>query len=134
MAENHPIVLVDDDEDDRYIFQEAFVHAGCKNRFLQFENGTLFLKYLETVEPGSHPSLILLDLNMPIIDGREVLKTVKTSLQWKQIPVVVFTTSKLDKDRATAYALGANCFISKPSGYQEVLDITKAVATLWCIR
>lgn len=133
MAEKHPIVLVDDDEDDRYIFQEAFLQTGCKNPFVQFENGTLLLNYLETVDPGEYPSLILLDLNMPVMDGREVLKTVKANPQWRHIPVIVFTTSRLGKDRKTAYDLGANCFISKPSGYQEVLDISKSIAMLWCL-
>lgn len=133
MAEKHPIVLVDDDEDDRYIFQEAFLQTGCKNSFVQFENGTLLLKYLETADPDEYPSLILLDLNMPVMDGREVLKTVKANPQWRHIPVIVFTTSRLGKDRKTAYDLGANCFISKPSGYQEVLDISKSIAMLWCL-
>lgn len=133
MAEKHPIVLVDDDEDDRYIFQEAFLQTGCKNSFAQFENGILLLNYLETADPAHYPSLILLDLNMPVMDGREVLKTVKSNPQWRHIPVIVFTTSRLDKDRKTAYDLGANCFISKPSGYQEVLDITRSIAQLWCL-
>lgn len=133
MADKHPIVLVDDDEDDRYIFQEAFLQTGCKNSFSQFENGILLLNYLETVEPAHYPSLILLDLNMPVMDGREVLKTVKSNPHWRHIPVIVFTTSRLDKDRKIAYDLGANCFISKPSGYQEVLEISKSIAQLWCI-
>lgn len=133
MSDKHPILLVDDDEDDRYIFQEGFVHAGCKKDFLQFESGTSLISHLEEASADEYPCLILLDLNMPIIDGREVLKTIKSNPKWSHIPVIVFTTSRLDKDRRISYELGANCFISKPSGYQDVLDITRSIATLWCL-
>lgn len=129
----HPIVLVDDDEDDRYIFQEGFMQAGCRNRFLQFDGGNKFLDHLTSVARELYPSLVLLDLNMPLIDGREVLRSIKKSEAWNHIPVIVFTTSKLDSDRKICYELGANCFISKPSGYQEVLEITKSIALLWCL-
>jgi len=130
----HPIILVDDDEDDRYIFQEGFVQAGCKNKFIQFEAGNKFLDYLRLVSREDYPSLVLLDLNMPVLDGREVLRSIKQSTIWNQIPVVVFTTSILDNDRKTCYELGANCFISKPSGYQDVLEVTKSIALLWCLK
>jgi CheY-like chemotaxis protein len=130
---SHPILLVDDDEDDRYIFQEGFVQAGCKNEFIQFESGNKFLDYLKTINREAFPSMVLLDLNMPIVDGREVLRAVKQSSDWNHIPVVVFTTSKLDSDRKTCYELGANCFITKPSGYQEVLEVTKSITLLWCL-
>ena len=129
----HPIILVDDDEDDRYIFQEGFVQAGCKNQFLQFETGNKFIDHLKKIPREEFPSLVLLDLNMPIIDGREVLKTIKSSQLWNHIPVIVFTTSKLDADRKTCYELGANCFISKPSGYQDVLSVTRSITLLWCL-
>ncbi len=132
MVEKHPIVLVDDDEDDRYIFQEAFLQTECRNPFLQFENGSILLDFLNKTDPEHYPCLILLDLNMPMMDGREVLKNVKSNPQWSHIPVIVFTTSKLEKDRRIAYGLGANCFVSKPSGYHEVLEITRAIALLWC--
>lgn len=127
-----PIVLVDDDEDDRYIFQEGFCKAGCTNRFKQFEDGKQFLEYLHNASLEELPSLILLDLNMPVVDGREVLRIIKTNSKWVKIPVVVFTTSKLDADRQKAYDLGANCFVSKPSVYSEVLEITRSISLLWC--
>jgi CheY-like chemotaxis protein len=130
----HPIILVDDDEDDRYIFQEGFVQAGCKNQFIQFEGGNKFLDHLKSIPREQYPSLVLLDLNMPILDGRDVLRAIKDSSSWNHIPVVVFTTSKLDNDRKTCYELGANCFISKPSGYQDVLEVTRSIALLWCLK
>jgi len=130
----HPIILVDDDEDDRYIFQEGFVQAGCKNQFIQFEAGNKLLEHLTVVPTEEYPSLVLLDLNMPILDGRDVLRAIKESSSWNHIPVVVFTTSRQENDRKSCYELGANCFISKPSGYQEVLDVTRSIALLWCLK
>ena len=130
---SHPIILVDDDEDDRYIFQEGFVQAGCKNQFIQFEGGNKLLDHLRAIDSNQYPSLVLLDLNMPVLDGRDVLRAIKDSTAWNHIPVVVFTTSKLENDRKRCYELGANCFISKPSGYQEVLEVTRSIALLWCL-
>lgn len=132
MGVKNPIILIDDDEDDRYIFQEAFNISGCKNTFLQFDSGTAFLNYLENTE--ELPSLVLLDLNMPLMDGREILKKIRSVPKWNAMPVIVFTTSSFDKDRDLAYQLGANCFISKPTAYQEILEITKSISLLWCLR
>ncbi|MGZ5247083.1 MAG: response regulator [Flavitalea sp.] len=134
MADLHPIVLIDDDEDDRYIFQEGFKHAGCKNDFIEFENGGKFLDYLATAAGKKLPSLIILDLNMPVMDGKEVLRKVKSNPLWTHIPVIVFTTSKMKADREVIYELGANCFISKPGIYNELMEITKSMALLWCLK
>ena len=134
MAYLHPIVLIDDDDDDRYIFQEGFKKAGCKNDFIQFENGKKFLEYLAATVRKDFPALIILDLNMPVMDGREVLKALKSNSVWAQIPVVVFTTSKMKADQETIYSLGANCFVSKPGIYSEVMEITKSMALLWCLK
>lgn len=131
---SHPIILVDDDEDDRYIFQEGFVQAGCKNEFIQFEAGDKLLEHLKTVPTEEYPSLVLLDLNMPVLDGRDILRAIKDSSSWNHIPVVIFTTSRQQNDRKSCYELGANCFISKPSGYHEVLDVTRSIALLWCLK
>lgn len=134
MIDKHPIILVDDDPDDRQIFQEGFEEAGCKERFLQFESGKGFLDYMKEASPEDDPLMILLDLNMPVIDGRQILETLKTSAKWKHIPIVVFTTSTQEKDRREAYELGANCFVSKPAAYQELLEIAKAIVQLWCVH
>ncbi len=132
MLEKHPIIFVDDDEDDRQIFQEGFSQAGCNGKFIQFGSGNQLLEFLQTNSSDEFPLLILLDLNMPGTDGREVLRQLKTTPEWIHIPVVVFTTSTHERDRKMAYELGANCFVSKPAGYQEVLDVTRSIAELWC--
>lgn len=133
MSNLHPIIFVDDDEDDRFIFQEGFTQAGCNKMFIQYENGEQLFDFLESSSREQMPSMILLDLNMPILDGREVLQKIKTDARWSHIPVIVFTTSRLDKDRKSCYELGANCFITKPSEYKQILEITKSIAQLWCL-
>jgi CheY-like chemotaxis protein len=86
---------------------------------------------LEAVPDAEFPSLILLDLNMPGKDGREALEEIKKNSRLHNIPIVVFSTSSLDKDRIISYSLGANCFITKPSSYQEMIDLTNAIVKLW---
>lgn len=134
MNDKHPIVLVDDDADDRLIFVEGFVQGGCSKSFLEFDSGPGLIEYLSQISREEMPSMILLDLNMPQVDGREILKELKQNAGWSHIPVVVFTTSALDRDREVCYKLGANCFVTKPSSYQDVLDITKSIALLWCLN
>ena len=79
-----------------------------------------------------HPSLILLDLNMPGKDGRDVLKEMKEKKDALiSIPIVVITTSFSEKDRETSYQLGGNCFVTKPDSYKELLELTDSIAKLW---
>lgn len=124
------IVLIDDDEDDRFIFREGFAQTGYQGELMQFDSGNAFLGYLHTLEEEL-PSLILLDLNIPLISGMEILKKIKSNEKWRCIPVVVLTTSRLSEDRDIAYANGANGFISKPGDYQDVLKLIRSVIQLW---
>ena len=128
---SHPIILVDDDEDDRYIFQEGFVQAGCKNDFIQFEGGHKLLEHLKVIPHEAYPSLVLLDLNMPGMLGMQALKEIKSNPQYNHIPTIVLTTSTLLTDRSASYSLGANCFLSKPPSYTELVTLTNAIARLW---
>ena len=96
------------------------------------ESGSAAFSWLEKLHPNDFPIVILLDLNMPVMDGREILKRLKQSPQFKHIPVLVFTTSTHVRDRNVSYELGANCFISKPGSYSDVLDVTKSITVLWC--
>jgi CheY-like chemotaxis protein len=133
MKPTNPIVFVDDDKDDRLIFSECFRESGCSREFLEFESGIAFLEYLNAASPEQLPEMVLLDLNMPVMDGRQILSEIKKTKRFQQIPVIIFTTSNFDKDRTIAYNLGANCFLTKPSTYHEILGITRAIATLWCL-
>lgn len=131
MNSKNPIVIVDDDSDDRGLIKDAFLENNAGRNFVLFENGDLLLEFLRTVPDSEFPSLILLDLNMPGKDGREALKEIKKDSRTHHIPVVVFSTSSLDRDRIISYELGANCFLTKPSSYQEMIFLTDAIVKLW---
>jgi len=131
MNSKNPIVIVDDDSDDRGLIKDAFLENNADKEFVLLENADLLLEFLKTAADSELPSLILLDLNMPGKDGREALKELKKDSRCRHIPVIVFSTSSLDKDRIVSYELGANCFLTKPSSYQEMIYLTDAIVKLW---
>lgn len=131
MNSKNPIVIVDDDADDRSLIKDAFLENNADKNFVLLENGDMLLEFLQSVSDAEFPCLILLDLNMPGKDGREVLLEIKKDSRMHHIPVVVFSTSSLDKDRIISYELGANCFLTKPSSYQEMIYLCDAIAKLW---
>ncbi|MBD2755083.1 response regulator [Spirosoma validum] len=107
------VFIADDDEDDLYLIQLAF-RENAPNCHLQFaSNGRALLNLLE--QTSSYPCLIILDLNMPFMNGFEVLQTLRANSAYEQIPIVVLTTSRSEEDRQQALSLGANGFISKPT-------------------
>ena len=131
MTSKNPIVIVDDDSDDRGLIKDAFLENNPDKNLILLENGESLIDFLTTLSQTEYPSLILLDLNMPGKDGREALKEIKRNTKTHHIPVVVFSTSSLDKDRIVSYELGANCFLTKPSSYQEMIFLTDAIVKLW---
>lgn len=131
MTSKNPIVIVDDDSDDRGLIKDAFSENNPDKHFILLESGDSLIDFLKTISETEYPSLILLDLNMPGKDGREALKEIKGNNKTHHIPVVVFSTSSLDKDRIMSYELGANCFLTKPSSYQEMIFLTDAIVKLW---
>lgn len=131
------ILMAEDDEDDRLLTIEAFKEARVSNPLRFVKNGEELLDYLcrrnQYAEANSapRPSLILLDLNMPKKDGREVLHEIKTNPLLRQIPVVILTTSRDEQDIALAYELGANSFISKPVSFEALVRVIKILASYW---
>jgi two-component system response regulator len=98
------------------------------------ENGVELINMLETVtETGenNYPKLILLDLNMPKKDGREVLKEMKGNPEFKSIPVIVFTTTKNENEIRRCYELGANTYIIKPVSFDALLNVVENIRTYW---
>lgn len=132
MKNRHIILIVDDDTDDREIIRDAFMgNAGDNRDYVFIENGDQLWEYLQHSEANSLPSLIMLDLNMPGKDGREVLKDIKTEEQLRAIPIVVFTTSSSQRDKDTSYSLGANCFVTKPDTFNKLVELTNSISRLW---
>lgn len=126
----HSVFIVDDDQDDRESIRDAFLANKHNQEYVFMKNGDQLLGHFKN-NPEKHPSLILLDLNMPGRDGRDVLKDIKRNDQLKPIPVIVITTSSSVKDREASYSLGANCFVTKPDSYQGLMELTDSIAKLW---
>lgn len=124
------IAIVDDDADDREIVRDAFLAVNNEQPYLFFENGEELVHYLSNMD-NDMPALVLLDFNMPGMDGRETLKTIKTHATLAAIPILVFTTSSSPRDRSLAYTLGANCFISKPDTFQKLTEMATCISKLW---
>jgi CheY-like chemotaxis protein len=127
----HSVFIVDDDPDDRESIRDAFLENAHHQDYVFMHNGDQLIGHFTQTPARKHPSLILLDLNMPGKDGRDVLKEIKRNEELKPIPVIVITTSSSEKDRETSYRLGANCFLTKPDSYQELVEITDSIAKLW---
>ncbi|GAB4023421.1 response regulator [Spirosoma migulaei] len=123
------VLIVDDDEDDQYLIKAAF-ERDSHHYNLQFAaDGTDVLENIEG--PQFLPDLILLDLNMPVINGFEVLKHLKNSPLYRHVPVVVLTTSDDEDDINRAYQLGANTFLTKPINHQALVDLAEQIRLYW---
>lgn len=128
------ILIADDDPDDRLLTQEALSENRLANDLHFVEDGEQlmdFLKQTGDYKDAPRPGLIMLDLNMPKMDGREALRHIKGDANLKSIPVVVLTTSKADEDILKSYDLGVNSFITKPVTFDELVDTTKKLGDYW---
>lgn len=125
-----PVVLMaDDDDDDCILAQNAFEMAGTRGHLHCVEDGMALFDYLNGT--ARVPALILLDLNMPQKDGRQVLKEIKSTPTFRKIPVVVLTTSREEKDRVLSGEMGADSFITKPATFEGWVKIMKSLADEW---
>ena len=130
----HPILLVEDNPDDVLITKRAFSKGKIKNKLYIVNNGIEALKFLnreEGYEDVPIPSLIMLDINMPMMNGFEVLREIKKQEKLRRIPIIMLTTSERDKDIDMAYSLGANNYIVKPVSFQKFIDVVVNVQEYW---
>ena len=125
------IFIVDDDPDDRQIILDAFLEHTNMLDYVFLEDGKELLDTLKSSEAADYPSLIILDLNMPGMLGLQVLKEIRSNSRYSHIPIIVMTTSELNTDRKHSYELGANCFLTKPKLYTELIKLTQSIATIW---
>lgn len=123
------IMIADDDPEDCLLIKEAFAETNGKYDLKFFRDGECLLESLHGGEGA--PGLILLDLNMPRKNGREVLKALREDLNLCYIPVVILTTSNLAEHIEECYALGANSYITKPSSFSALVDIMNCVLHYW---
>ncbi len=131
------VLLVEDNPGDARLTQEAFREANSSIRVHVASDGVDAMAFLRHEEPYFHaprPDLILLDLNMPRMDGREVLALIKGDPTLKQIPVVILSTSEAEADIAQSYELQANCYLSKPVRLDEFESLVKGINDFWLTR
>ncbi|MHC5537682.1 response regulator [Singulisphaera rosea] len=128
------ILLVEDNIGDVRLTQEVLKEAKVMNRLSVVRDGVeamAFLRREDAHAEASRPDLILLDLNLPRKDGREVLQEIKSDPALRRIPVVVLTTSEAEEDILRSYDLHANCYISKPVELGRFIDVVRSIEDFW---
>lgn len=134
MGRSVEILLVEDNPGDVRLTQEALRDNKIRNNLSVVGDGVEALAYLNRegkYTDSPRPDLILLDLNLPKKDGREVLAEIKADEHLKRIPVVVLTTSKAEEDIVRAYDLRANCYITKPVDFDQFIRVVKSIEDFW---
>ncbi|MBI2924168.1 MAG: response regulator [Verrucomicrobia bacterium] len=128
------ILLVEDNAGDARLTVEIFKDAKVRNNLSRVADGVEALEFLRRQGPfgqAPRPDLILLDLNLPRKDGREVLADIKADDNLRRIPVVVLTTSDAEEDILRAYNLNANCYVTKPVDLDQFLRVVKTIEEFW---
>ena len=131
------ILLADDDADDRRLTREAFEEAKLANELRFVEDGAELLDYLfrkgKYADPASspRPGILLLDLNMPKVDGREALERIKADPEMRRLRVVILTTSKAEEDILRTYDLSAASYITKPVTFEALVDVIRTLGKYW---
>ncbi|NMR20626.1 response regulator [Cellulomonas fimi] len=124
------VLLVEDDPGDVLMTQEAFADNKVANRLSVVSDGVSALEYLRKegqYADATTPDLVLLDLNLPRMDGREVLQALKQDDELRSIPVVVLTTSEAEEDVVRSYSLHANAYVTKPVDFDRFIDVVRQI-------
>jgi CheY-like chemotaxis protein len=131
------VIIADDDPDDCQWIKEALTETKMAGNLRIVEDGEDLMEFLRhqgkyaSLPSLSYPGLILLDLNMPRMDGREALKEIKSDPRLRHIPIVILTTSKAEEDIFRTYNLGANSVVLKPATYTSLVQIMQNLAKFW---
>ena len=134
MRKTKLILIAEDDADDRLMINDRFMENNMPAGIVFFENGAELLDYLYSFDENSErtlPDLILLDLNMPKMDGKTVLSKLKLHKLYKEIPVIILTTSRSKEEETSVLGMGASGFYTKPSSFTELVNITASIASRW---
>lgn len=139
---NDCIIMVDDDPEDVVLVKTALKRIGLPVSFLSFPSGELLLDFIVSQTPYSHHEsvdeqtnyLVLLDLNMPKMDGRLCLSKLRKTQSFSQLPVVIFSTSDAHEDVKKSYEMGANSYIYKPDNIKELERIMNSIYHFWLFK
>lgn len=129
---NKPILLVEDDQVDTMTVIRALKEIHVTNRLVHLENGEEAVSYLRDPE-SEKPCIILLDLNMPIMNGIEFLQVVKHDDHLRRIPVVVLTTSEEQQDKVNSFNMGVAGYMTKPVDYRQFVEVMRSIDAYWTI-
>ena len=132
MKSNRPILLVEDDKIDAMTVKRALKDLNITNALVHVNNGLEALEYLKKLN-GESPCIILLDLNMPKMNGIELLKVLKSDSALRKLPVVVLTTSNAEKDKTESFNLSVAGYMLKPVDYKQFVDVIKDINLYWTI-
>ncbi len=138
MKRPRPILLAEDNPNDVELILAAFKEANFVNEIHVTHDGAQALDFLHrrgafATHTGPQPAVILLDLKMPKVDGREVLRHVRTDPELRHIPVVILTSSREESDLLASYQLGANAFVVKPVDFQEFISAVSKLGFFWAL-
>ena len=137
LEQSRAAMLVDDNEDDRFIVERAWEEAGIRNRLISVEGGQQALDYLfgagAYADRARHPlpAFLLLDIKMPGVSGFDVLGKIRADEKLRGLPVLMLTASTAPSDVAEAHRLGANGFFIKPSAVKDLVELLRAVDGCW---
>jgi CheY-like chemotaxis protein len=129
---NRPILLVEDDQVDAMTVKRALKELHVTNPLVHVENGEAALTHLRDAN-ADKPCIILLDLNMPIMNGIEFLQVAKLDAQLKRIPVVVLTTSEEQQDKVNSFNLGVAGYMAKPVDYRQFVEVMRSIDSYWTL-
>lgn len=128
------VLLVEDDPGDVILTQEGLRASKLHINLHVVDNGEKALAFLHQTPPyddAPRPGLIILDLNLPRVNGMEVLREIKTNEKLQTIPTVILTTSRAEEDVVRSYKLGANCYVSKPLNLDEFVKVVSSIESFW---
>ena len=128
------ILLVEDNPGDVRLTQEVLRDAKVRNRMHHAADGEIAMRFMKRegeFADAPRPDIVLLDLNIPRMDGRQVLAAMKSDPDLLRIPVIVLTTSKADEDIAKSYSLHANCYIAKPVDFDAFIRVVRSIEDFW---
>ncbi|TVQ54982.1 MAG: response regulator [Phycisphaerales bacterium] len=128
------ILLIEDNPGDVRLIREVLQEGKILNQVTVLDDGEMAIQHFEALGADSNsnwPHLILLDLNLPKINGTEVLEWLKDHARFKRIPVIILTSSKSEEDVVRSYNLHANCFITKPVGLEQFMSVVRSIEHFW---
>jgi CheY-like chemotaxis protein len=131
-AKTKPLLVVEDDQVDLMTIERALQDIDCANPVVHVENGEVALRYLHDIRQQK-PCLILLDINMPVMNGLEFLQQLKQDPQLRHFPVVMLTTSEEQEDKLNSFNLGAAGYMAKSVDYQQFVEIMRSIERYWSV-